>query len=119
MARDDEYELTALASLAGGHETPDEVEVRWRRTSDGGRGGGPMTRIGDAAAGAESLEYRYKFKVTGDIEFDVLGGDDRIRNLRLRAVERPTVTRHHVRRRLPGVPGVGSARVVSLRPLPS
>jgi hypothetical protein len=93
VARDDDYELTVLASLADGHEAPGEVEIRWRRPSDGGRGGGTMLRIGDARPGDQTQEYRYTFKVGSDLEFDVIGGDDRIRNLRLRAVERPAVTR--------------------------
>jgi hypothetical protein len=93
VARDDDYELTVLASLTDGHEAPGEVEIRWRRPSDGGRGGGTMLRIGDAGPGDKAQQYRYTFKVGSDLVFDVIGGDDRIRNLRLRAVERPAVTR--------------------------
>jgi hypothetical protein len=94
VARDDEFELNVLASLAGGHSAPDEVEVRWRRPSDGGRGGGPMLKIGSAAPGRdEAQRYTYAFKASSDLEFDVIGGDDRVRNLRLHAVERPAVTR--------------------------
>lgn len=94
VARDDDFELNVLASLVDGHAAPDEVEIRWRRPSDGGRGGGPMLKIGDAVPGQDDAQlYRYTFKVTSDLEFDVRGGDDRVRNLRLRAVERPAVTR--------------------------
>lgn len=94
VARDDDFELTVLASIVGKHSAPDEVEIRWRRPSDGGRGNGPMLKIGEARPGRdESQEYNYSFKVSSDIEFDVIGGDDRIRNLRLRAVERPAITR--------------------------
>ncbi|BBO33263.1 hypothetical protein [Lacipirellula parvula] len=94
VARDDDFELTVLASIVGKHTAPDEVEIRWRRPSDGGRGNGPMLKIGQAEPGRdEAQEYNYTFKVSSDIEFDVIGGDDRIRNLRLRAVERPAITR--------------------------
>lgn len=94
VARDDDFELTVLASIVGKHSAPDQVEIRWRRPSDGGRGNGPMLKIGEAQPGRdEAQEFNYTFKVSSDIEFDVIGGDDRIRNLRLRAVERPAITR--------------------------
>jgi hypothetical protein len=94
VARDDDFPLSVLASLADGHVAPEEVEIRWRRPSDNGRGGGPMLKIGDAEPGRdEAQQYGYTFKVSSDLEFDVIGGDDRIRNLRLHAVERPAITR--------------------------
>ncbi|HEX6963471.1 MAG TPA: hypothetical protein VF175_16510 [Lacipirellula sp.] len=94
VARDDDYELNVFASIIDGHSAPEEVEVRWRRTSDGGRGGGPMLKIGEAVTGRdEAQQYQYTFKVSSDLEFDVIGGDDRVRNLRLHAVERPAITR--------------------------
>ena len=53
-----------------------------------------MLKIGDAEPGRdEAQQYSYTFKVSSDLEFDVIGGDDRIRNLRLHAVERPAITR--------------------------
>ena len=94
VARDDDFPLSVLASITGGHTAPDEVEIRWRRPSDGGRGSGPMLKIGDAEPGRDKAQqYSYTFKVSSDLEFDVIGGDDRIRNLRLHAVERPAITR--------------------------
>jgi hypothetical protein len=94
VARDDEFPLTVLASIVDGHVAPSEVEIRWRRPADGGRGGGPMLRIGEAQRGRDKAqEFGYTFKVSSDLEFDVVGGDDRVRNLRLRAVERPAITR--------------------------
>jgi hypothetical protein len=94
VARDDDFELNVFASIIDGYSAPDEVEVRWRRLSDGGRGGGPMLKIGEAVSGRdEAQQYRYTFKASSDLEFDVIGGDDRIRHLRLRAVERPSITR--------------------------
>ena len=79
VARDD-YDLQVLASIADGHQAPGEVEVRWR-LADGRRGSGPMLKIGEAAPAATSATIRYTFKVTSDLKFDVIGGDDRIRNL--------------------------------------
>jgi hypothetical protein len=94
VARDDDFELNVLASILDGHTAPEEVEIRWRRPSDGGRGGGPMLKIGSAVPGRDDAQqYSYTFKVSSDLEFDVIGGDDRVRNLRLHAVERPAVTR--------------------------
>jgi hypothetical protein len=92
VARDDAFELNVLASILDGHEAPAEVEVRWR-LADGRRGRGPMLRIGEARSGRDQAQlFQYTFKVSSDVEFDVIGGDDRIRNLRLRPVERPAVT---------------------------
>jgi hypothetical protein len=94
VARDDDFELNVFASIIDGYSAPEEVEIRWRRLSDGGRGGGPMLKIGEAVSGRdEAQHYRYTFKASSDLEFDIIGGDDRVRNLRLRAVERPSITR--------------------------
>jgi hypothetical protein len=94
VARDDDFELVVLAALTDGHTAPAEVDVRWRQPEVGSRGGGPMLKIGEASPGRDGAQqYKYNVKVTSDLEFDVIGGDDRIRNLRLHAVERPAVTR--------------------------
>jgi hypothetical protein len=91
VARDDAYELQVLASITDGHQAPSEVEVRWR-FADGRRGRGPMMRIGEATPGRDKAQlYQYSFKITSDVVFDVIGGDDRIRALRLHPVERPAV----------------------------
>ncbi|MEM9657516.1 MAG: hypothetical protein AAF961_04060, partial [Planctomycetota bacterium] len=93
VARGDEFELRVFASIVDDHQAPDEVEVRWRRLADGGRGGGLMRRIGEATPGRDQRqEYAYAFKAAGDMEIDVIGGDDRIDDLQLLAVTRPTVT---------------------------
>ncbi|HYO25635.1 MAG TPA: hypothetical protein VEQ85_11890, partial [Lacipirellulaceae bacterium] len=102
VARDDAFELQAYASLRDGHEAPAEVEVRWR-TADGRRGRGPMTKIGDAAAGdVQGQLYQYAFKVSSEVTFDVVGGDDRITGLRLRPVERPAVKNLALDAKYPG-----------------
>jgi hypothetical protein len=91
VARDDSYDLQVLASIIDGHQVPEEVEMRWR-LADGRRGHGPMMKIGEASPGRdESQQFQYSFKVSSDVTFDILGGDDRIRGLRLHPVERPAV----------------------------
>lgn len=91
VARDDSYDLQVLASIADGHQAPGEVEVRWR-LADGRRGRGPMLKIGEATPGRDDAQlYTYTFKVSSDVTFDVIGGDDRVRNLKLHPVERPAV----------------------------
>ncbi|MCI0332583.1 MAG: AtpZ/AtpI family protein [Planctomycetes bacterium] len=114
IAHDDDFELLVRASTAG-YKLPDEVEIRFR-LADGRRGRDTMIRVGEAqpshtvagvsdpghkqeaVAGAldpghkqeESQLFRYQFKrVASDMEFDVVGGDDRLRDLRLAVVERP------------------------------
>lgn len=94
VARDDDYQLQVTASVQEGHIAPEQVELRYR-LADGRRGRDIMTRIGEAVPGRdESQLYRYQFKkVAADMEFDVIGGDDRLRGLRLRLVERPQIFR--------------------------
>jgi hypothetical protein len=86
LARDDDFELVVHA-LTEGFQVPDEVQVR----AEGGRGRDSMIRVGEATAGRDKFQlFRYEFKdVAADIEFDVVGGDDRVRDLRLEIVERP------------------------------
>ncbi len=91
VARDDTYDLQVLASIVDGHKAPEDVEVRWR-LPDGRRGRGSMTKVGEATPGRDAAQlYQYAFKVSVDVEFDVVGGDDRVRSLRLHPVERPTI----------------------------
>ena len=88
VAQDDEFELLVQAST-NGFEVPDEVEIRFR-LADGRRGRDTLTRVGDVASHAGYQVFRYEFKhVTGDMDFDVVGGDDRVRDLHLQVVARP------------------------------
>jgi len=89
LAQDDDFELVVQAQ-AKDFEVPDEVEIRFR-LADGGHGRDTMIRVGEASAGNDGLQlFRYQFKrVAGDMEFDVVGGDDRVRDLQLQVVERP------------------------------
>jgi len=94
IARDDDYELKVLASIIDGHTAPERIEIRYRLT-DGRRGRDTMTKIGEAVAGQdEAQQYRYLFKnLSSDLEFDILGDDDRINGLKLQIVERPQIVR--------------------------
>lgn len=92
LAQEDDFELLVHAHLAD-HVVPDEVEIRYR-LADGRRGRDSMIRVGDALPGQDDFQvYRYQFKrVTSDMTFEVVGGDDRVRDLQLRVVDRPELT---------------------------
>jgi hypothetical protein len=89
LAQDDNYEL-AVHALIDGYEAPDNVEIRYQ-LADGRRGRDTMIRVGDAQPGRDDFQlFRYEFKrVADDMTFDVVGGDDRVRDLRLAVVDRP------------------------------
>ncbi len=89
LAQDDDYELLVHARTDG-HEVPESVEIRYT-LADGRRGRDTMIRVGEAAPGRDEFQlFRYEFKrVAGDMTFDVVGGDDRVRDLELRVVDRP------------------------------
>ncbi len=90
VARDDNFTLEVRASLENDHIVPQQVELRYR-LPDGRRGRDSMTGIGEAVIGKDEYqEFHYEFKnLASDIVFDVIGGDDRIRDLHLHVVERP------------------------------
>jgi hypothetical protein len=89
LAQDDDFELLVHARTEG-YEIPDEVEIRFR-LADGRRGRDTMIRVGEAVTGRDAFQvFRYEFKrVAGDMQFDVVGGDARVRDLELRVVDRP------------------------------
>ncbi len=89
LAQDDDLELLVHASTEG-FQAPEEVEIRFR-LADGRRGRDTLTRVGDASANQGNFQlFRYEFKhVTGDMDFDIVGGDDRVRDLHLKVVDRP------------------------------
>ncbi len=89
LAQDDDLELLVQARTSAA-EFPDDVEIRFR-LADGRRGRDTMIRVGDALPGRDEFQiYRYEFKrVADDMTFDVVGGDDRVRDLELQVVERP------------------------------
>jgi hypothetical protein len=89
LAQDDDLELLVQASTDG-FESPEEVEIRFR-LADGRKGRDSLIRVGSAVANQTGSQlFRYEFKhVASDMEFDIVGGDDRVRDLRLQVVDRP------------------------------
>jgi len=94
VARDDDFLLEVEASTRHGHTAPETVEIRYR-LADGRRGRDTMTKVGEALPGRDDNQlFRYTFNnVVTDLEFDLIGGDDRLRNLKLNVVERPQIVR--------------------------
>lgn len=103
VARDDDFQLDVLASILDGHEAPEQVEIRYR-DAEGRRRRFPLTRIGKAVPGRDEAQlFRYEFKkVASDLSFDLVGGDDRLRGLQLRVVERPQIYRVALECQFPG-----------------
>ena len=86
-----------LAVLVKAHAQPPKiiprtVEIRYR-TDEGFRERRPMERDGVADPRKDKFQlYSHTFQgVLTPIRFDVVGGDDRLRNLRIDVVDRPTL----------------------------
>jgi hypothetical protein len=92
VARGADVELIATADMRM-PQVPEVVEVRYR-TEGGGRGRAIMDRRGTSRGDSHnSQEYAFTFRsVLTDIHFDVVGGDDRVRDLWIQAVDSPTIT---------------------------
>jgi hypothetical protein len=73
-------------------QVPEFVEIRYR-TVDGVRERKNMVREGNSVAGRDPFQpFEYTFQsVLTPIVFDVRGGDARIRNLRVRVVDSPSL----------------------------
>ncbi len=84
--------FTVIVTAATSHEVPTTVQVTYRAT-DGTRRRRYMTQEGQAERGRDEFQ-RFSFtfeQVDESIRFDVVGGDDRVRNLHLDVVEVPTI----------------------------
>lgn len=94
VARDDDLELQVHASIEQGFLAPEQVEISYE-LANGRRGRDTMVKVGEALPGRdETQRFRYRFQdIAADLRFDIVGGDDRIRDLRLHVVERPQVER--------------------------
>lgn len=93
VARNSDVPLVVRASLAEKLKSPERVVIRYRW--DGGRRGqDDLVRIGDATPGRDANQrFEYLFeRIASNVEFDIRGGDDRLKRLRLEVVERPKVT---------------------------
>lgn len=92
IAKGDDFNLLVQADTEM-PIVPDVVQVRYW-TEEGNRGRETMTREGQAVPGQDPFQdYRYTFNsVLSTVTFDVLGGDDRKRGLKLRVVDSPTIS---------------------------
>lgn len=90
VARGSDVEISVLSDTSG--EVPEVVEVRYR-TAAGLRDRKPMDRKGHADPQRDPYqEFTYRFRgVLAPVEFDVFGGDDVVRNLRIEVVDNPTI----------------------------
>ena len=72
---------------------PQVVEIRYRPQGGGG-GRATMDRRGVARGPEDRFQqYAYTFRsVLADIHFDVVGGDDRLRDRRIEVVDSPTIS---------------------------
>lgn len=91
VARGDDLEVIARADLSKPW-VPKVVEVRYR-TEGGARLRGTMSREGTVdPARDRHQEYAYTFRgVLTPIRFDVVGGDDAVRDLRIEVVPSPCI----------------------------
>jgi hypothetical protein len=81
-----------VAAEAKQHVVPDNVYIRYR-TQDGVRDEQVMDREGVHRPGVDAVQkYKLAFHhVSSSMSLDVVGGDARLRGLKLRVVERPQV----------------------------
>jgi len=91
VAKGSDVEVIAKADL-GWPSVPQVVEIRYR-SEGGGRDRRTMSREGSADPDKDRFqEYSYTFRsVLVPIEFDVVGGDDAVRGLRIEVVDNPTI----------------------------
>lgn len=100
--------------------TPEKAEIRYE-TEGGARGRVTMDQRGMSQGDEDYYqEYAHTFRgVLSDIYFDVIGGDDRIYDLRIQAVDSPTISRMtldcelpaYIRRDQPPLPVTGVMQV--------
>ncbi|MEN6448993.1 MAG: hypothetical protein ABFC96_00750 [Thermoguttaceae bacterium] len=87
VARGSDVEIIARADTDW-PRVPKTAEIRYRM--EGARGRATMDRRG--IVGNHYQQYAYVFhNVPADIHFDIVGGDDRISDLRIQAVDSPTI----------------------------
>ncbi len=93
VARGADFEIHVQAEATPPHVVPQVVEVRYR-ADDGRRERATMIREGIAVPGEDEYQdYRFTFSsVPSSLSFDVVGGDARLRDLRLRVVESPSLS---------------------------
>lgn len=92
VARGGDLSIIVLADAS--KVVPDLVEVR-STSEEGLRDRKAMIRVGEAKSSGEPFQhFRYTFQaINSTFTFDVVGGDDRHRGLRVRVVEPPVIER--------------------------
>lgn len=105
VARGADLEIIARADMRM-PVVPQVVHVHYR-TDGGARGKQPMSRDGTAERGRDDFQYySYTFRgVLAPVEFDVVGGDDRLAGLRIDVVDSPTIVELVVHCRYPEYTG--------------
>jgi hypothetical protein len=105
VARGSDLEVVVRAD-ATMPRVPEVVEIRYR-TEGGGRGRATMDRRGIARGPADRFqEYTYTFRsILADVQFEVVGGDDRVGGCRIQAVDSPTISRMMLECELPAYIG--------------
>ncbi len=119
VARGSDVEVIAKADTRM-PQMPDRVEIRYQ-TEGGARGRVTMDQRGMSQGEKDYFqEYSHTFRgVLSDIYFDVVGGDDRVYDLRIQAVDSPTIARMtldcelpaYIRRDQPPLPVTGVMQV--------
>lgn len=119
VARGSDVEIVAKADTRM-PRVPEIVEIRYR-TEGGGRGRVTMDRRGISRGEKDYYqEFSHTFRgVLSDIDFDVVGGDDRVSNLRIQAVDSPMISRMtldcqlpaYIHRRQPPLPVTGVMQI--------
>jgi hypothetical protein len=120
VARGSDLEVVATADTQAPRPVPEVVQVRYR-TPGGAWGRATMDRRGVARGPEDHFqEYAYTFhSILSDIEFDVVGGDARVSDRRILAVDSPTIGRMllhcelpaYIRRKQPSLPVTGVMQV--------
>ena len=106
VARGSDLEVVATADMRAPRPVPEDVQVRYRMQG-GARGRATMDRRG-VARGVEDhfQEYAYTFRsILSDIHFDVVGGDARVSDRRIEAVDSPAIGRMVLHCELPAYIG--------------
>jgi hypothetical protein len=93
VARGTDLEVLVRAKTERPLVVPRVVQVRYS-SDEGRRERKNMVREGSAVAGRDPFQdFKYTFQsVLSNIRFDVLGGDARISDLRIRVVDSPTIS---------------------------
>jgi hypothetical protein len=116
VARGTDLRVVVQARTEAPWIVPQVVQIRYR-SAEGNRARVTMDREGNAVPGEDPWQdFSYTFHgVLADHDFDVIGGDARLRGFRIRVVESPTIsmTLHceypaYMRRPPADVPGTGN-----------